>query len=33
MNILTPSRMIIKKAHGMGANSCLVEIRSWEGVK
>ncbi|WP_258360987.1 molybdopterin-dependent oxidoreductase [Moorella sulfitireducens] len=33
VNILTPSRMIIKKSHGMAANSCLVEVSKWEGEK
>ncbi len=31
INLLTPSRMIIKKSHGMAANSCLVEVKSWKG--
>ncbi|WP_258360412.1 molybdopterin-dependent oxidoreductase [Moorella sulfitireducens] len=31
INLLTPSRMIIEKSHGMAANSCLVEITKWEG--
>ncbi len=30
MNILTPSRMIIKKSHSTASNSCLVEIEKWE---
>jgi anaerobic selenocysteine-containing dehydrogenase len=29
MNILTPSRPIIKKSHSIAANSCLVEIERW----
>jgi len=29
MNILTPSRPIIKKSHSIAANSCLVEIEKW----
>jgi molybdopterin guanine dinucleotide-containing S/N-oxide reductase-like protein len=29
MNILTPSRPIIKKSHSIAANSCLVEIGKW----
>ncbi|MGB9660774.1 MAG: molybdopterin-dependent oxidoreductase [Moorellaceae bacterium] len=31
VNVLTPSRMIIEKAHGMAANSCLVEVEKWGG--
>jgi len=31
INQLTPSRMMIKQSHSMAANSCLVEIRTWEG--
>ncbi len=31
INLLTPSRMIVKKAHGMAANSCLVEVKTWKG--
>ncbi|WP_258359135.1 molybdopterin-dependent oxidoreductase [Moorella sulfitireducens] len=31
VNLLTPSRMIIAKSHGMAANSCLVEVSKWEG--
>lgn len=33
INILTPSRFITKNAHGLAVNSCLVEVRKWEGVK
>ncbi len=33
MNLLTPCRTLIKKAHGLAGNSCLVEIRKWEGGK
>jgi trimethylamine-N-oxide reductase (cytochrome c) len=29
MNILTPSRSIIKKSHSIAANSCLVQIQAW----
>jgi len=29
INLLTPSRMIIRKSHGMAACSCLVEIEKW----
>ena len=29
MNLLTPSRMMIRKAHALAANSCLVEIEAW----
>jgi anaerobic selenocysteine-containing dehydrogenase len=31
MNVLTPSRMMIRKAHALAANSCLVQIEAWEG--
>ena len=31
MNILTPSRPIIKKSHSIAANSCLVQIEKWRG--
>jgi len=31
MNILTPSRPIIKKSHSIAANSCLVQIEKWLG--
>ncbi len=30
MNLLTPSRMMIRKAHALAANSCLVEIEAWQ---
>jgi len=30
INILTPSRTIIKKSHGIACNSCLVQIEKWE---
>jgi trimethylamine-N-oxide reductase (cytochrome c) len=30
VNILTPSRSIIKRSHAMAANSCLVDIRIWK---
>ena len=29
MNVLTPSRMMIRKAHALAANSCLVQIEAW----
>jgi molybdopterin guanine dinucleotide-containing S/N-oxide reductase-like protein len=29
MNLLTPSRMMIAKAHAMAANSCLVQVEAW----
>ena len=29
VNVLTPSRPMIKRSHSMAANSCLVEIRRW----
>jgi molybdopterin guanine dinucleotide-containing S/N-oxide reductase-like protein len=31
INLLTPSRMMIKKSHAMAANSCLVEVERWGG--
>jgi len=31
VNTLTPSRMILKKAHGMAGNSCLIEVCKWNG--
>lgn len=31
INILTPSRFITKNAHGLAADSCLVEVKKWEG--
>lgn len=31
INQLTPSRMMIKKSHAGASNSCLVEIKKWEG--
>ncbi len=31
INLLTPSRMMIKKSHAMAANSCLIEIAKWGG--
>jgi len=34
INILTPSRPIIRKSHSIAANSCLVQIEKWnQGVK
>lgn len=32
VNILTPSRPIISKSHSTACNSCLVDIRPWNGV-
>ena len=29
VNLLTPSRMMIRKAHALAANSCLVQIDAW----
>jgi molybdopterin guanine dinucleotide-containing S/N-oxide reductase-like protein len=29
MNVLTPSRPIIKRSHSIAANSCLVQIEKW----
>jgi trimethylamine-N-oxide reductase (cytochrome c) len=31
INNLTPERFITKNAHGLSVNSCLVEVRKWEG--
>ena len=31
VNLLTPSRMLSKNVPGMAPNSCLVELRKWEG--
>lgn len=31
MNLLTPSRPMIKKSHSFAANSCLVQIEPWVG--
>jgi len=31
INNLTPDRFITKNAHGLSVNSCLVEVRKWEG--
>jgi trimethylamine-N-oxide reductase (cytochrome c) len=31
INILIPSRPIIKKSHSLAANSCLVQVDKWEG--
>ncbi len=31
VNTLTPSRMIVKKSHGMAGNSCLIEVCKWNG--
>jgi molybdopterin guanine dinucleotide-containing S/N-oxide reductase-like protein len=31
VNILTPSRPMIKKSHSFAANSCLVQIEKWTG--
>ena len=33
INNLTPGRFITKHAHGLSVNSCLVEVRKWEGGK
>ena len=30
INILTPSRTIIKKSHSTACNSCLVQIEKWK---
>ncbi|UWG99120.1 molybdopterin-dependent oxidoreductase [Dehalobacter sp. DCM] len=31
VNQLTPSRMMIQKSHAGASNSCLIEIRKWQG--
>lgn len=31
VNLLTPSKMMSKRAPGMAPNSCLIEIKKWEG--
>lgn len=31
INVLTPSRNIIKRSHSTASNSCLVEVRPWQG--
>jgi trimethylamine-N-oxide reductase (cytochrome c) len=31
VNLLTPSRKMSKRAPGMAPNSCLIQIRRWEG--
>jgi len=31
VNTLTPSRMIVKKAHGAASNSCLIDVCKWQG--
>lgn len=31
INILTPSRFITKRSHGLSVNACLVEVRKWKG--
>ncbi|NTV73042.1 MAG: molybdopterin-dependent oxidoreductase [Holophaga sp.] len=31
VNTLTPSRMIVKKAHGAASNSCLIDVCKWNG--
>jgi Pyrogallol hydroxytransferase large subunit-like, domain 1 len=30
MDLLTPSRMMIRKSHALAANSCLVQIEAWQ---
>ncbi|MDR0622488.1 MAG: molybdopterin-dependent oxidoreductase [Deltaproteobacteria bacterium] len=30
VNILTPSRPIVKRSHSIACNSCLIEIRPWK---
>ncbi len=31
VNLLTPSRMMIKRSHALAANSCLIQVEKWEG--
>jgi trimethylamine-N-oxide reductase (cytochrome c) len=31
INVLTPKRFLTKNAHGLAVNSCLVEVRKWDG--
>ncbi|MBF0259955.1 MAG: pyrogallol hydroxytransferase large subunit, partial [Desulfamplus sp.] len=31
INLLTPSRNIIKNSHSSAPNSCLVQVRLWKG--
>jgi molybdopterin guanine dinucleotide-containing S/N-oxide reductase-like protein len=31
VNILTPHRMMLKHSHSMAPNSCLIDIRKWNG--
>lgn len=31
INLLTPSRMMIKQSHAMASISCLVEVARWNG--
>ena len=31
VNLLTNKRMLSKNAPGMAPNSCLIEVRKWEG--
>jgi anaerobic selenocysteine-containing dehydrogenase len=31
INLLAPSRMMIKRSHALAVNSCLVEVRAWSG--
>ena len=31
INLLTPSRPIIKKSHSTASNTCLVQIEKWKG--
>ncbi len=33
MNLLTPSRPIIKRSHSIAANSCLVQVEKWTAEK
>ena len=29
VNLLAPSRMMIKRSHALAVNSCLIEVRRW----
>jgi len=31
INLLTPSRMMIKQSHAMASDSCLVGVARWNG--
>jgi hypothetical protein len=29
VNLLAPSRMMIRRSHALAVNSCLIEVRRW----